>query len=87
MRKERITAEDGFHDELDNILKDSAKIYREAYHGGDLNGVCCLRLVEKQDLIMKEIIEMCQRRRSFLRPHIQPCTEEEMMNKLNQLSN
>lgn len=66
MLKERIITED----ELDNMLKRNANICSKAYHGADLNGVYCLRLVENPDVIMHEVKQICQRRHSMVHPHI-----------------
>ena len=59
MRKVRLLDNDGFDTELEAILGLVAKIYKEAYHGGDLNGVCCIRLLDKQKEVISSIKEMC----------------------------
>ena len=52
MKKARSKDASGFEVEVDKILGEEAKIYKEAYHGGALNGVCCIRLLEKNHAIM-----------------------------------
>ena len=39
MRKSRLLDNTGFDTELEAILGSIANVYKEAYHGGDLNGV------------------------------------------------
>ena len=73
--------QDGFNVELDGLLKRYGKIYRAAYHGGDLNGVCCLRLVENQQEIIEKIREMCERRRNQ-RTNGQPCSIDKLDGKI-----
>ena len=82
MRKARLLDNDGFDTELEAILNLVAKIYKEAYHGGDLNGVCCIRLLDKQKEVISSIKEMCIRRREIPRTHTVPCTLLELESKL-----
>ena len=81
MRAGRKLDQDGFDVELDGLLKTYGKIYQTAYHGGDLNGVCCLRLVENQQEIIEKIREMCERRRNQ-RTNGQPCSVDKLDDKL-----
>ena len=42
MKKAWLKDVSRFEVEVDNILGAEAKIYKEAYHGGTLNSVCCI---------------------------------------------
>ena len=87
MRKARLLDNDGFDTELEAILNLVAKIYKEAYHGGDLNGVCCIRLLDKQKEVISSIKEMCIQRRETPRSHTVPCTLLELESKLTSFAN
>lgn len=50
----------GFEVEVEQILGKESKIYKEAYHGGTLNGVCCIRLLEKNEA-SAEKVKWCMR--------------------------
>ena len=84
MRKGRVKDAIGFEVEIEQILGDKAKIYKEAYHGGTLNGVCCIRLLEKNKSIMDEVKIMCERRRLATPEEERLCTHEFMIDMLDQ---
>ena len=82
MRKSRLLDNTGFDTELEGILGSIANVYKEAYHGGDLNGVCCIRLLDKQKEVINALKIMCTRRREMPRTHNVPCTLMELDSKL-----
>ncbi len=43
---------------IEQEILHSFKIEREAYHGGDFNGVCCQRLMEHWNTIMPKVEAM-----------------------------
>jgi len=83
MRKGRVKDAIGFEVEIEKILGDKAKIYKEAYHGGTLNGVCCIRLLEKNESIMEQVKCMCERRRIVTSEEEELCTYEFMIDVLD----
>ena len=88
MRKSSLMDEDGFEAELEDILGELANIYKEAYHGGMMNGVCCIRLLEYNSEVMKAIKEMCEKcLNSRNESEVQNCTHEEMEKTLESFSN
>ena len=86
MEKGRLLDAEGFEVEFDKILGIVAKIYKQSFHGGAFNGVCCIRFLENNKELMIRLKEMCERRRQMPRTHEQPCTYDEMINKLNSYS-
>lgn len=85
MRSDRKLYNESFNVELDTLLTIYANIYQKVYHGGDLNGVCCIQLVENQEEIMKKVKEICERCLNGNTSDL-AFTEEEMRNKLTQFS-
>jgi hypothetical protein len=63
LRKKRVGSTNGLDTVIDQMLKREANIYREAYHGGDLNGVCVRRFLEQSSFLMDNITALvCERR-------------------------
>ena len=62
-KKKRVGRIGGLDALFDNILKTDANIYREAYHGGELNGVCVRRFLENSTVLMKKITALVSERR------------------------
>ena len=83
MRKARVKDAVGFEVKVEKILGEEAKIYKEAYHGGTLNGVCCIRLLEKNELIMNRVKSMCERRRMVTSEGDRLCTYPFMIDTLD----
>ena len=50
---------------IDDVLKKEGNIYREAYHGGELNGVCVRQFLENSVIIMEEIKVLAINRRNM----------------------
>lgn len=44
---------------IDRIMQDVGNIYRQVFHGGDLNGVCSIRFLSNLESIMTRIEECC----------------------------
>ena len=63
LKKDRLGKSNGYEVELEKILGDKAKMYEQAYHGGALDGVCCIQLLENQAEIIDVVREMCEERR------------------------
>ena len=55
LRKKRLGSVHGIDAQIDSMLKVEANIYREAYHGGDMNGVCVCRFLEQSTYLMERI--------------------------------
>ena len=53
-RKERKTEGDSIYIRIDNILSEYGTILA-AYHGGDLTGVCIIKLIGSAEEIMNEV--------------------------------
>lgn len=79
---------------VEAILKEVANATPEAYHGGDLNGVCCRRLLNNIDEIMRSVHVLCKRRRLEAIDAMQEageedttCSEEELTEKIRTYTN
>ena len=59
-----------FDVELETIFRDLGNIYKQAYHGGDLNDVRCIRLLDNSKRIISTIKTMCEKRYSKTRVHL-----------------
>ena len=62
MQKIRLGDEDGLDTIIEGILNDTAKIYPQAFHGGEMNGVCCLRFLNNVEEIMAKVSEVSHER-------------------------
>ena len=54
-KQKRIGDEDGLDSHVEKILAETAKIYPQAFHGGQMNGVCCLRFLNNVEEIMDKV--------------------------------
>ena len=70
LRKGRNLDITSFDVELETIFRDLGNIYKQAYHGGDLNDVCCIRLLDSNKRIISTIKTMCEKRYSKTRVHL-----------------
>ena len=86
LRKKRLGRTDGLDSLIDDLLKKEANIYREAYHGGEMNGVCVRRFLEQSSFLMDKMTELvCERRNinNGRRRYDNRCTSEELKETLN----
>ena len=54
-RKKRLGDKDGLDTYIDQVLGDVAKIYPQAFHSGEMNGVCCKRFLNNIEEIMIQV--------------------------------
>ena len=47
-------------------------MYKDAYHGDDVNGMCCIHLLVNQAVIMRNVIDMCERQHTKIRIYTGP---------------
>ena len=81
IRKKWVGRVNGLDTLFDNLLKTEANIYREAYHGGDLNGVCVRRFLEQSTNLMQKITCLVSERRDETNGRTEydnRCTKEEL---------
>jgi hypothetical protein len=79
----------GLDADIDSMLKVEANIYRESYHGGDLNGVCVRRFLEQSTYLMGRIKAMaCERRNVNIgrEGYDNRCSNEELKKMLDTYS-
>ena len=65
LRQKRVGLANGLDTLIDDVLKKEGDIYREAYHGGELNGVCVRQFLENSVIIMEEIKVLAINRRNM----------------------
>ena len=51
----RVGNEDGLDTKLEKLLEETCKIYPQTFHGGEMNGVCCRRLLDNIDILIENI--------------------------------
>ena len=89
-KEDRIGDEDGIDTKINEILRRRAHITPQAFHGGQLNGVDCRRLLNQLEGIIEEIKEVAEERLSnnidkF--PNDVEISMSELRNKLDSYSN
>ena len=47
--------EDGLDTKLEKLLEQQCKIYVQSFHGGEMNGVCCRRLLDNIDTVIENV--------------------------------
>ena len=58
MQKDRLGDEDGLDSLITCLLGKTSKIFPQAFHGGEMNGVCCRRLLTNIEEIMIEMKDL-----------------------------
>ena len=86
-KKLRIGDEDGLDSLLEKILNKSAKIYPQAFHGGEMNGVCCLRFLNNVEEIMTKVSEQAHKRLKERKNDKMACTKAELTRVLSDYTN
>ena len=80
--KMRLGDEDGLDTKIEGILNTTAKIYPQAFHRGEMNGVCCLRFLNNIEEIMAKVSEVSHERLKTTRQNNKEnkmaCTSDEL---------
>ena len=88
LRQKRVGLANGLDTLIDDVLKKEGNIYREAYHGGELNGVCVRQFLENSVIIMEEIKVLAINRRNMDdRFYDNRCSIEELRKTLDTYCN
>ena len=72
---------------MENILNETAKIYPQAFHGGEMNGVCCLRFLNNVEEIMTKVSEQAYKRLKERKNDKMACTKAELTRVLSDYTN
>ena len=86
--KEREDNENGLDFIIEEILKKKCQIYPQSFHGGEMNGVCCRRLLKNIPEIMNIIKDITtQRLLSQCDVDLKRCSPEKLTNMLQKFQN